>query len=73
MKHVTLFLCAVVVVLGVHAVTSADAPAELARWEYKKVPSSGESGVDDLNAAGKEGWELVTQVDGWHTLKRRLK
>lgn len=37
MKHVTALLAALVVVLGVHTLTRADAPAGVTKWEYKRI------------------------------------
>ena len=35
MKHITILLAALVLVLGTHALTRADAPAGVTKWEYK--------------------------------------
>ena len=37
MRHVTIPLAALVLVLGIHAATRADAPAGVPKWEYKRI------------------------------------
>ena len=37
MRHVTILLAALVLVLGIHAATRADGPAGVPRWEYKRI------------------------------------
>ena len=73
MKPAIVLFAALLLVLGTHVLDRADAaPAAEAKWEYKIV-GSGTSGLDDVNAAGKEGWELVAIQDGFWYLKRPLK
>ena len=73
MKAAIVLFAALVLVLGTHVLDRADAaPAEV-KWEFKMVASTGNTGMDDVNAAGKEGWELVAVQDGYWYLKRPLK
>lgn len=72
MKHITVLLAALVLILGTHAVTRADppaaapaAPAGVQKWEYRVVPSSESTGLDAVNAAAREGWRLAVLPDGW--------
>jgi len=37
MKHVTILLAALVLVLGAHAITKADPPAGATKWQYLVV------------------------------------
>ncbi len=73
MKYVLGALAVVVLILGIQAFGTADAPAALQKWEFKMVASTGENGLDAANAAGKDGWELVAVREGWLYLKRPLR
>jgi hypothetical protein len=80
MKSITVMLGALVLVLGAHAVTRAEPPAAAPAppaatptWEYISVHSAGSTGLDAVNAAGKEGWRLVVKQDGWHVMERARK
>ncbi len=61
MKHVTILLAALVVVLGVHTLTRADAPAGVQKWEYDFTTNDGTlPTVNLLNEKGKDGWKLIS-------------
>lgn len=67
MKHVTILLAALVLVLGIHSLGRADAPAGVTKWEYQSGRSV------DMNKLGMDGWELVMRdVDGIFYFKRPL-
>lgn len=69
MKHVPILLAALVVVLGIHSYTRADAPTGVQKWEYKVVTLPRGEGWEAAQAAamtkeGADGWELVAVAAG---------
>lgn len=64
MKHIAILLATLVLVLGVHTFTRADAPAGVTKWEYKVLRLRNDSSLEtELNKAGEGGWELQIFVD----------
>ncbi len=41
------------------------------RWEYRRGDAIGQE-LEELNALGKEGWEVVAPVQGSLLLKRKI-
>ncbi|MDD7269342.1 MAG: hypothetical protein SOT15_07555 [Treponema sp.] len=41
------------------------------RWEYRRGEAIGQN-LEQLNELGKQGWEVVTTVQGSLLLKRKL-
>lgn len=59
MKHVTVLLAALVLVVGVHSLTRADAPVGMQKWEYKVVLEHGDDPAKMFDDLGKDGWEYA--------------
>ncbi len=59
MKYVAVLLASLVVVLGVHSISRADAPAGVTKWEYKVERGTAfDEMTEPLNKAGADGWEV---------------
>jgi hypothetical protein len=61
MKHVTMLLAALVLVLGAHAITKADPPAGATKWQYLVVRGP-DIALGELDRQGADGWELFAVV-----------
>lgn len=77
MKHIAILLAALVLVLGVHSFTHADAPEGVQRWEYKVIELPSGDGWKAAQAAamtkeGSDGWELVS-ASAYAVFKRPAK